>query len=250
MPHHRVQPYHLDDQMQVWSYEQQRMRHEDALWQLGELCLFVLLWSVEDHVAGYVQKCTTCETNSRIHEVYNQAKINKCPDCFGTNFEGGYRATIIRPAIISDDDPGETLGPRGVSHQTNVYVESTTDFRVREGDYMLRANDTRFRLRTPSSANMRTGFGTPYNTLNSVGYNLNQATLEDKTSVAYMIPPQADDLRYVLHNAIRIPQDKSPWEDIRAPLIPEAYDQPASRKTINQFDPSLSGDPENPDGNP
>lgn len=249
MPH-RVQPYHLDDQMFKWAYEQQNMRHEDALWQLGELCMFVLLWSVEDHAAGWVRKCTTCETNTRIHEVYNQPKQNKCPDCFGTNFEGGYRAVIIRPTIISDHDPGESLGSRGVSHTTNIMSESTTDFRVREGDYLFRADNTRYRLRTPASANMRTGFGTPYNTLNAVGYHLNQGSLEDQTSVAYIIPPQADDLRYILHNAIRIPQDKSRWEHIRAPLIPEAYEQPASRKQIDQFDPSLSGDPENPDGNP
>ncbi len=247
---HKVQPYHLDDQMQKWAYEQQRQRHEDALWQLGELCAFALMWSVEDHIAGYVQKCTTCESNNRIQEVYNQPKRNKCEDCFGTNFEGGYRAFIIRPIIMSDDDPGETLGSRGVSHPTRLLAESTTDFRVREGDYMFRADGTRWRLRTPSSANMLTGFGTAYNSLNAVGYHLNEASLEDKTSVAYIIPPQEDDLRYILHNAIRLPQSKEQWEDIRAPLIPEAYEHPASRKQINQFDPTLSGDPENPDGDP
>lgn len=247
MPH-KIQPYHLDDQMLTWSYEQERMRHEDALWQLGELCMFALLWSVEDHVAGYVQKCTTCEPNNRIHDVYNQPKQNKCPDCFGTNFEGGYRAVIIRPTIISDDDPGETIGPRGVSHPSNIFAESTTDFRVREGDYMFRADGTRYRLRTPTSANLRTGFGTPYNSINAVGYHLNQGSLEDRTSVAYIIPPPEDNLRSILLNSIRLPQDKSQHEDIRAPLIPETYDQPGSRKRIVQTDRSLSGDPENPDG--
>lgn len=244
---HRIQPYHLDDPM-GWAVEQERQRHDDALWQLGELAALCLLWNIEDFNAGMVEKCTTCSSSSRISDAYNQPGRNKCPDCFGTNFRGGYRALIIRPCIITDGDGQNALGPRGVSHPKEVSFESTNDFKVRPGDYLFRANGARYQLRQPSTTTLRTGFSTPYHHTHKVGYHLNDGALEDPTSVAYMIPPIPSVLEDILVNRIRVPEDKNHYEDIRGPLLLEEHGLPGSRREIVNTSKTLSGDPENPYG--
>src|SRR5690606_5610849 len=107
---------------------------DDALWQLGELAALCLLWNIEDFKAGMVEKCTTCNSSSRISDAYNQPGRNKCPDCFGTNVRGGYRALIIRPCIITYGDGQSALRPSGVSIPKAGYFESTHGFMFRPCD--------------------------------------------------------------------------------------------------------------------
>jgi hypothetical protein len=91
---------------QNWAIEQERYRHNQALYSVGEMVMFVLMWHVEDHLKGYVRRCPRCFNgdDARAAKVYEQSTVNKCPMCYGTTFEGGVRAKIIRPAIITDSD--------------------------------------------------------------------------------------------------------------------------------------------------
>lgn len=246
MTHHKVQPYHARDPKQ-YSITQEVQRHDDALWHYGELAMFCLLWSNQDHLDGYVDRCSTCYlANDRVASAYKQGDRNKCPNCYGTTFEGGYRALIVRPIIISDGDPGEVKTPRGISHPMGLTFESTTDFRVRAGDYLFRADGDRFQLRTPTVSQLRTGFATPHPSLDAIGYHLNQGHKEDETSVAYIIPPNEEELEEILTQEIRLPYDFSEHEDIRGLLRPDDPGQEGARRFIDPLDKSLTGNPESP----
>jgi hypothetical protein len=99
-------------------------------------------------------------------------------------------------------------------------VESVSDFRIRSGDYMFRSTGDRFYLRTPTRTTLRTGFHSPRQTNDSIHYNLARAALEDKTSVAHIIPPPNSSVATILGEVERCPTDFTAYEEIRAPLIP------------------------------
>jgi hypothetical protein len=223
-----AQPYYVRDQ-QDWAVEQERMRHSQAIYQVGEYAVFVLLWHIADHEAGLVARCSRCYGSSdpieqKIAETYNQPIEHRCPECFGTTFEGGFKARIVRPAIFSDSDEGETKQARGIAKPEDLSVESTPDFRVRSGDYVFRGNGNRFQLRVPQRVTLRTGFGMPLQSADAIGYNHARASLEDPTSVAYLIPPNRATVDAVLATASKVPVDFSTFEIIRAPLIPVGDD--------------------------
>lgn len=193
--------------------------------------MFCLMWSVEDYQAGRVRRCPRCWSRDdadyveqAIAETYKQAEEAKCPQCYGTTFEGGYRAQIIRPAIFSDTDEDQQKQARGVMNPQDLSVESTTDFRVRSGDYVFRATGDRYQLRVPNRVTLRTGFAVPHQSSMAVGYNHARANQEDRTSVAYLIPPTPDSLADLLTQASRAPIDFSAYETIRADLIPRTND--------------------------
>lgn len=224
---HRVMPYYVREP-QPWAIEQERRRHNQALWYFGEPVVFALMWHLEDHQKGLVGRCPTCyEAQGQIAEVYGQASHAKCLDCFGTSFEGGFKALIVRPAIFSDSDDNETKHSRGVVTPQDLTIESTPDFRVRTGDFALRINGDRFFLRVPERVTLRTGFAPPTQTDTAIGYNHANAVQEDPTSAAYLIPPANDELAVILGHISRIPRDWGTFEIIRAPLIPEE-ETPAS----------------------
>lgn len=220
-----VQQYYVRDR-QPWAVDQERTRHNQALWTVGENTLFALMWHIQDFQAGLVGRCRRCygTTGSRtalVAEVYQQAAENKCPECFGTTFDGGYKALIVRPAIFADTDESETFAARGVVHADDVAIESTPDFRIRSGDYAFRSNGDRFVLRVPQRITLRTGYGTPHQSDASIGYNHARASMEDpNASVAYMIPPDQHTLLSILSMGSRVPENFSQFEVIRGPLIP------------------------------
>lgn len=213
-----AQPYYLR-QSQRWAVDQERQRHSQALYMVGEWTMFVLMWHLQDYESGLVGKCPLCAT-SRTATAYMQPERNKCTNCFGTTFDGGFKAMIVRPAIFGDTDEGQAFQARGVVNSDDLDMESTPDFRVRSGDYCLRATGDRFYLRVPQRVTLRTGFATPYQRAMAVGYNHAHASLEDPTSVAYMIPPKTDDLISILNVSSETPVNFSAFEIIRAPLIP------------------------------
>jgi hypothetical protein len=223
------QPYYLRE-YQDWAVQQERQRHAQAIYMVGEQAIFVLMWHLLDFEAGLVQRCHTCydTTNvltNRISAVYNQPHINKCPDCFGTTFEGGYRARIIRPVIFTDTDESEKPDRRGTVHQDDVNVESTWDFRSREGDYLLRSDGSRWRLGGPQRVTLRTGFSHPGQGVAALGYSNMRASYEETTTVAYMLPPLSkSDINSVLTAPAQFPPDFSSFEIIRAPLIPSSIE--------------------------
>lgn len=219
MPPHEVQPYYVRD-TQPWAVQQENQRHDQALYTVGEYCVFVLMWHNLDFEAGLVGRCPRCiVATGKIGEVYKQPTKNKCPDCFGTTYEGGYKAIIVRPAIFGDTDEEEAVDRRGVTHQQAVSIESTSDFRVRRGDFCFRADGTRWWLRGALTVRLRSGFGYPGQAESALNVNISSASLEDEDSVAYMLPPADSVLRAVLISGSRHPLDFSTVEVQRAPLI-------------------------------
>jgi hypothetical protein len=215
------QPYYVRDR-QPWAITQEIQRHDEALYSLGEYAVFCLLWHEQDFTAGRVTRCSTCFTSQGvIAKVYGQGNNARCPNCFGTTFEGGIRALIYRPALFTEVDEDEQKTARGIARPASVNVESTQDFRVLHGDYVFRANGHRYMLRRPERTTLRTGFGTPFQTTTSIGYNISQAAYEDpNTSVAYTIPPDATALRATLGMARYTPFDFTAYEQVHAPLVP------------------------------
>lgn len=222
----RVYPYFIRA-TQPWAVEQERRNHTQALWSVGETTMFALMWHIEDFQTGLVGRCKTCYlSQGKISDVYGQSDQNKCIDCFGTTFDGGFKAIIVRPAIFSDTDEGETFHSRGVIHPNDLAIESTPDFRVRNGDYCFRATGERYYLRVPERITLRTGYGLPVQQEMAIGYNHSNAQVEDPTAVAYLIPPPQDEVNTILRRSTRIPQDMSSYEVIRAPLIPTDLQAP------------------------
>lgn len=220
-----AQPYYVRD-TQGWSVEQERQRHNQALFSVGEYAMFALMWHLEDFLAGLVGRCTTCtgapgSKQAIIQASYNQPTKNRCPNCYGTTFEGGYRALIVRPAIFSDTDESEALQARGIVNPSDIDVESTTDFRVRSNDYVFRSNNDRYQLGVPARIQLRTGFGPVTQTAAAIGYNHARASYENPSaSVAYDIPPNGATLSNILIRGRFTPADFTDYEVIRGPLIP------------------------------
>lgn len=213
-----AQPYYLRES-QKFAVDQERQRHVQALYTLGEWTMFCLMWHIQDFENGLVGHCTVCSSD-QFSLAYQQPTRNRCPDCFGTTFEGGYKALIVRPAIFGDTDEGQAFQARGVVNSDDLDMESTPDFRVRSGDYCFRSTGDRFYLRVPQRVTLRTGFATPYQRDMAVGYNHAKASLEDPSTVCYTIPPAAEDLVTILSVHATEPVDFSQFEVIRAPLIP------------------------------
>lgn len=225
-----VQPYYVRDP-QRWAIDQERQRHNEALYSFGEYAMFVLMWSMEDLEAKRVRRCPLCwgvegtdSVQAAIAATYQQPTQAKCPECFGTTFEGGYRARIIRPAIFSDTDEDQQRQARGVVNPQDLSIESTTDFRVRSGDFVFRATGDRYQLRVPDRVTLRTGFAVPHQSTSAVGYNHARANQEDPTSVAYLIPPDRTTVTDLLTRGSRSPYDFAEFEVIRSSLIPKNDD--------------------------
>lgn len=220
-----VQPYYVRTP-QAHAIDQERRRHNQALYSEGEYAMFALMWHLEDYKAGLVDRChhcysTTGSVQRKIAEAYNQPTQNRCPYCFGTTFEGGYKNLIVRPAVFSDTDESEALQARGIVNPTDISIESTTDFRVRSNDYVFRSNGDRFQLRVPNRITLRTGFGTPHQSTTAIGYNHARASYENPdASVAYDIGPSRSELFTILTQVSRFPLTFENYEDIRGPLIP------------------------------
>ena len=215
------QPYYVRE-IQDWAVHQEHMRHLEAIYSVGEWTMFALMWHILDFTAGRVERCNTCfVAYDVITEAYGQSSQNKCLNCFGTTFEGGIKAIIIRPTIFSDTDESERFDRRGTVHDDDVDIESTPDFRVRTGDYAFRIDGGRWQLKMPQRITLRTGFNFPDQESSAIGYNHARANLEDPTSVAYLIPPPQVDVKAILSQQSRWPIDFSEHEIIHGPLIPD-----------------------------
>lgn len=213
------QPYYLR-QTQRWAVDAERQRHLQALYTVGEWTMFCLLWHLDDYKNGLVDRCPECYTDNRYAQAYKQPERNKCPNCYGTTFKGGFRALIVRPAIFDDADEDEQFQKRGVVFKDSLNLESTPDFRVRTGDYCFRSTGHRYILRVPERVTLRTGFATPYQRSAAIGYNHARAAMEDHSSVAHMIPPVDEDVKAILEIPATEPLSFAAYEIIRAPLIP------------------------------
>jgi hypothetical protein len=218
-----VQPYYVRHR-QDWAVANERQRHQQALYTVGEPALFTLMWKIEDAEAGLVGPCPICRQNpnslqGRIQAAYKQAQTARCPACYGTTLAGGIRAQIVRPTIFTDADEDETKSPRGVIHAENLVIETTNDFRARTGDFVFRRDGSRWQLGRPSRVQVRTGYEQPTQEQTSIGYARIQASREDESSVAFEIPPTASELATTLAVSGDFPQ-RPRYEVINGPLIP------------------------------
>ncbi len=184
------------------------MRHLQALDTYGEYSLFVLMWHPEDHAAGLVERCTNCfVAYGRVAEAFGQPSQHLCESCFGTTFEGGVKARVVSQAMWDTTGEAHTLGGRGEAVTRAASIQAGGDFVLRTGDYAFRGDLTRWYVRGPAPARIVTGFGVKAEGRNVVGYNYASANLEDRSSVAYIIPPTDSELELLLSTHGRFPSN-------------------------------------------
>lgn len=189
---------------QPWASEQIEGQHTEALYLFGEPCLFTMMWRAQDFEAGLVDHCHTCYDRSA--QAFRQAADSHCPDCFGTIFEGGVRAQILRPAIFADRNIERVDTIRGTVQIDQPMLETTGDFLMLKGDYVFRSDGTRYQTEQKGEAMVRTGHDQP-GIGDSFRGTIPMAHLEDPTSPAYIIPPDTDDLITLLQGALTNPVD-------------------------------------------
>lgn len=211
-------------QSQPWVSDQIRRQHTEVLYTYGEYAMFLLMWTALDYEAGRVGKCTTCNdtgtVSDRYASAYNQPLREKCPDCYGTLFEGGYRAKIIRPSLWNDGAPDTNQTPRGFVVSNTFAVETTDDFTMHHQDFVFRVTGDRFSAQTLSPTFIQSGFISPELGGMRVGSQVPQVQLEDKASVAYIIQPTDPAvLLAILGQTVYFDADFSEVEDIRGPLV-------------------------------
>lgn len=198
------QPYFLKTP-DTYLVDQVRMYHNEAVFALGEYSMFILLWGITDFQAGNVQRCPYCYDRAdstgidqQIADIYGQPALSNCPYCYGTTFFllsapslGGLKAKLVRPCMWTNTDEIHKREAQGEFIAATSSVQSISDFRMRSGDYVLRADGTRWRV-YPSpqiSDSLITGLQAA-NDLNSmVGYKYDGMTRQDEATVAYLIPP-------------------------------------------------------------
>lgn len=182
------QPYRTSG-YQPWAAHLVEAQHEEALYLVGELVLFTLMWRPADYEAGRVDRCSVCfnGVKSRQAAAFEQPTKRECPKCFGTTFEGGFRAQIVRPALFADRNSEMRDEARGTVVTDTIRIETTGDFTLHKDDYVFRADNTRFQAEEKNEDVMRSGFGNP-----ASGDSLAGSTtlhMEETTSVAFLIPP-------------------------------------------------------------
>lgn len=204
---------------QDYAIKQERWRHESTLWAYGEVCVFAQMWSSDDFAAGLVEHCSRCYlAYGKTAEAYGQPAQEKCPDCLGTSFEGGYKNILVRPALWDLTEPDDRSGPRGDVDVEVASVQSTGDFRMHSGDYVLRADNSRWVIRQVGGNHLHTGMMMIEGSRTALGYNYAQVTLDDPSGVSSLIPVSAEILASLDVRNLRTPDDYSSLEDIRGPL--------------------------------
>lgn len=215
----RVQPYVVQRQ-QNWSLLNERRYQEEALYRYGEYAMFVMMWNLDDFKAGLVGRCQRCYVSyGAVANAYKQSSLGNCPDCFGTTYEGGYRARVVRPAIWSDSADDMAVGPRGEVQTTNTTVQTTGDIRLRATDYVFRADGSRWEIQRPTVLPIRTGFGQNHDELIMANLPM-QAIKLDETDTVFLIPPSPSVIVPALNQPVTVaPLNFSAVEDIRGPLL-------------------------------
>lgn len=207
---------------QAYAIDQERYRHDEALAFFGEYSMFVLLWNINDFNNGLVDRCPDCFISyGKIAETYGQASKERCETCYGTTFDGGYRAKIVRLSIWDFNEEYEAERAKGEVTLQKASVQSESNFRLRAGDFILRADGTRWRVGTIGTNHLRTGFDLPTSSGTPVNYNFGEVIREVDNSVAHMIEPA--DLSVLDVPFQRYPQDWTAIEDIVGYLHPPSW---------------------------
>jgi hypothetical protein len=234
----RIQSYWLKTP-DFYEIGQERQRHADAIYAYGEYDIFVLLWNAFDYGAGLVQHCPQCySTNDGISDTYNQPSYTKCSLCYGTTFfllsagingVGGVKARLVRPGLWTPSDQSQKQTASGQVTSGVAQVQSVSDFRMRTGDVVMRADSTRWRVASHNTQSIISGFQ-PGNDIRAMtGYNYGQAVREDLSMPAYIIPVgpgnAAGDQAALLgtNTQPNWPVDFSAYEIVNGPLIADDF---------------------------
>lgn len=207
---------------QDWAMAFVRNNHRQALAAFGEYNFYVLKWRIEDHVAGRVDRCHRCfVAHGAIAEAFGQTSDTKCPACFGTTFDGGYRAKIVRETIWDFTEADETPSKRGVVTRQSASIQTTGDFRVTHGDWVVRADGSRWEIKGLGRTLVRTGFEHPTREGNMMGLSFPSVSLEDETMPCYLVPLGSNAEIAETLNPVkpRWAVDFAAHEDIRADLF-------------------------------
>lgn len=210
---------------QSWAVDHARQHHDEALYRIGEYAIFYLLWTPEDYTAGLVEHCSECYIPyGKSAQAFEQPAKADCPTCLGTTFEGGYKARIVRPCIVSFTEEQDTIGKRGTFQRSTANIQSTSDFLPRAGDFILRGDGTRWQVKDIDSSYLHTGFEPTGASKQVLGFNENQCALAESTSVIHKAEPTSpNDLVAMLDlSHPHYPQDFSSFEVIRGDLLTHA----------------------------
>ena len=212
-------PFHLRS-LQNFAINQERQRSEQALYQFGEYAMFCLMWNRFDYDAGLVGLCLRCTVGrGLIAEVYQQAAEANCPDCFGTRYEGGFKALLVRPAIWDVNEEVDAGEPRGLALMMSGTVQTTGDFRIWKGDFVFRADGSRWQVKNLTTSHIQTGFGFE-GAQDVAGYNFGGIIREDETTACYLIPPLGPDCVALLSVPVtHYPRDFSATEVHRTSVL-------------------------------
>jgi hypothetical protein len=77
-------------------------------------------------------------------------------------------------------------------------VQSVSDFRMRSGDFVFKADGTRWRVQEKQTDSVITGFQASDDINAMIGYRYPNVVREDESSIAYLIPPDGPTLGTIL----------------------------------------------------
>lgn len=200
------------------------IRNSQVIYTYGEYAIIVLLWHEPDFAAGLIGRCPECfVAGGEIAEAYGSETHQKCTTCYGTGFGPGPRAKIIRPILwfSGDDDSIVQQSPHGAYINSTAQMQTTADYRIRNNDYVIRADNSRWRTSTANLDQTKTGFQFQTWPRQMIGTLFAGMVREDQSSVAYIIPPtDSEDITELLDVPFpRQPLDYSTFEVINGPLI-------------------------------
>jgi hypothetical protein len=216
---------------------QERQRHNEAVYALGEHSFHVLLWHIEDYEAGACQRCPYCSQpgdsiQNAVFSAYKQPILNKCPQCYGTTYFktnaaafGGLKARIVRPCIWDTADVEHKMDQRGEVASSTSTLQSTSDFRMRSGDFVFRADGTRWRVQEIKTDFIVSGMQASDDLRTMIGYSYPGCKQEAETSVAFTIPPDKATVQSLLDISLvpNYPIDFSSHEIINGALIADDF---------------------------
>ena len=227
----RQRGFHLPGH-QPYARDHERRSHTEAIFAFGEYAMFVLLWNIEDLNAGRVTRCSRCqslagetdEASEMIFETFKATAEDFCPNCLGTTFEGGWKAKIVRPSLWDYQEEVWSKTARGLVQNLSGSVQTTSDFLLRDGDVILRADGTRWRTKAGQPSRIHEGFGLPPRADSNLGYTYAQVNRDEDTTLK-IEPTTRTELTSIL-SALgqHWPTDTSGVDQIRGPILPEMHE--------------------------
>jgi hypothetical protein len=124
-------------------------------------------------------------------------------------------------------DEQHKKGPTGEMITSNSTVQSISDFRMRTGDFVFKADGTRWRISQVNTDTVISGFQAANDINAMVGYTYENTVREDENTISYLIPPDAMTLINLLDISVvpNYPVNFANWEvyNTTLPLIGDNY---------------------------